>query len=944
MRGLFTPTIAIPQVTAFGYDNILYTPSFWNGGRIGVDPILQGGYKRVPYPDMIMPYACRAHRKTPSDDTTIERLFDFQNRALIHPAGPTFSFQSSFAFYSPDIDCNTTYSASAFSARDFGTHIYRPYNMRSGTRKQKTGTQFNKSGVYVHNTWTGPSSGTTITKQRWAVGTLTFTTENTLGAGAGAFSGSTDRNLWFYQPTNDINNGYDITTIENDTIIARSDDRGYGWYDGNVDDDDKEIGGNALKYGRYVGIKYKAEDYIRDLDLTEMHMPNVIKTGATNGNVNVDFTAAKDGGTDETANPSDSATVYFVPNLITGFLCTVYSGVNTSPISFDRWTEKYNTNDNSFYFAVSRRYPISTTTSYLDIGDGDCYSGLAWKRVYRPRGIDEAPQATDTKAYAEDYRDVGMADFGYAISIPTKSNYNFHLRVPSNEDDVEYDIFGQKRSFLPVQGLEAIRGAKLDETDRFNHGYGANYESKVPMYRLNPDSPYYKAEQPNRVYVSDTDIESNFINGFTQFKGLSYRDYNSELGPINEMVTLNGRIVAVFDSGVATIGVDERSMIPGTEGDIYMDSAKALASKSEVKSTVIGSNQPKSVIATSSYVYGVDTKQYKVWRTNSESFEVISDLKVQSWLKDAIEELSSDPTLKFTVTTTYDTRKSELLFTFTQLNAITGTDVTSRSIVYNELLDIWVCETDEHREHVFYIEEDKFATRPIFEPSIYEYSYANNYVNELNGEPVEDTVIEFIINKDQNEIKVLENLMIVGNSVIPDKLEYNTDIYKRRENLPRLSQNIISRTPVTYQVKDGVSVTNIGTYRLRFNDTGLLGINNPLTELPIDVGDLVTIVDESDNMVKTKILAISDDYKEIDFADIVPSDPTIDFYIGHKAGIREYNTEIHEGITYMIPNCESNNVNITQPRGKWIKVNIELDGADQMYISGIASVYNQSLS
>jgi hypothetical protein len=944
MRGLFTPTIAIPQITAFGYGNIIYTPSFWNGGRVGVDPILQGGYKRVPYPDMIMPYACRSHRKVPSDSAAVERMFDFQLRNIVHPAGAEVSFQSSFAFYSPDVDCNTTYSASAFSSRDFGTHIYRPSNMISGTKKSKTGTSFNKSGIYIHNTWIGPTSGTTISKERFSVGTLTFVTEDTLGAGAGAFAGNTDRNLWYYQPTGDLNNGYDITLISNTTIRNSSDDHlTDNIYDGDVDEDDKRIGGNSLKYGRYVGIKYKAEDYIRDLDLLEMHMPQ--KSHYANGaNVNVDFTAAADGGTDENASPSASSMpTYFEPNDITGFLCTVYSGVNTSALEFDRWKEKYDTDDNSFYFAISRRYPVGTTESYLDLGDGDCYSGLAWKRVYRPRGIDEAPQTTDTKAYAEDYRDVGMADFGYAISIPTKSNYNFHLRVPSNEDDVEYDIFGQKRSFLPVQGKESIRGAKLDETDRYNHGYGANYESKVPMYRLNPDSPYYKAEQPNRVYVSDADIESNFVNGFTQFKGLSYRDYNSELGPINEMVTLNGRIVAVFDSGIATIGVDERSLIPGTEGDIFMDSAKALASKSEVKSTIIGSDQPKSVIATSTFVYGVDTKQYKIWRTNSEEFKVISDLKVQSWLKDTISALSSDSSLSFTVYTTYDTRKSELLFTFTQSDPDTGVEIASQSIVYNELLEIWVCETDENRTHLFYIEENKFATRPTFEPDIYEYSYSNNYINELNGEPVEKTVLEFIINKDQNEVKVLENLMIVGNSVLPDKINYTTDIYKRRENTPPLSQDIVSRTPVTLQIKSNVSVTNLGIYSLRFNDAGLNGINNPITDLPLDPGDLVTMTNSSGDVVKTKILAISQDGKDVDFADIVLTDATIDFYIGHRANIREYNTEIHEGITYLIPSCKAD-ANITQPRGKWLKVNMELDGADQMYISGIASVYNQSLS
>ena len=930
MRGLLTPTVAIPQVTTFGKDNIIKIPPFTNGGRPGVDSILDGGYKRVPIPDLIMPYAVGE-----VEDSNPFRLVDFQLRAPVSEIGYD-AVSSSHAFYSPDIDCNVTSAASMFSSRDFGVHVYKPTGLSSTAYKDlNVGSNYNKAGLYTYNKWTGPSvPGFSLDFSSRNSGNLMYVNENTLGAGAGSFAGSTDRNLWVWGFNHAL-----INKLTNSIITNLSNDY---WsigdlYNHSVDDDKSDFGSNALKYGRYVGMKIK---YLTDSTLSSMHMSKrtTTSTGKATFNINIDYTPAEDG----TALASQNDP-FFIPNTTVGYLCSVYSGSLSEPIPQNIWTEKYQIDNNEKFFAVSKRYEVSQVAQLVPLGDGDCYSGLMWKRVFRPRGIDEAPQATDTKAYEESSRDVGMADFGYAISIPSKSNYNFHLRVPDSKDEGEYNLFGQKRSFLPVQGKENIRGAKLDETSEFNQGYGASSESVVSRFKLNPDSPYYKSEQPNRIYASDTDIESNFVNGFTQFKGLSYRDYNSELGPIRNMVSFNGRIVAVFDTGVATIGVDERSMIPGSEGDIFMDSAKALASKSEVKSTIIGSDQPTSIVVTSSFVYGVDTKQYKIWRTDGKTFKTISDLKVQSWLKEVISELgSSNSDTKFTVYTTYDSRKSELLFTFTKFNITDGELIGTKTIAYNELLEIWVCETDEHCSNMFYIDEYKYSARPNFENSIYVYNDIE-LSNLLNLEPVEKTIIEFIVNKDQNEIKVLENMIVVGNSVLPTKLEFTSDIYKGRSGIPPLLQYVNSRTPVYVNILNDINISNLGMYSLRFDGNGLLGVTNPTTGLPIAVGDLVTLVSSIGNEIKTKIISVTPDGKDVSFSDPVPEETSISIYLGHRNDIRHFNTELHEGITYIIPSCLLNS-KITQPRGKWIKIRIELTGADKMYISGIASVYNQSLS
>lgn len=49
-----------------------------------------------------------------------------------------------------------------------------------------------------------------------------------------------------------------------------------------------------------------------------------------------------------------------------------------------------------------------------------------------------------------------------------------------------------------------------------------------------------------------------------------------------------------------------------------------------------GTQWPESVIKTPYYVYGVDTVARKIWRTNGQVLEVISDFKIQQFLNQNI--------------------------------------------------------------------------------------------------------------------------------------------------------------------------------------------------------------------------------------------------------------------------------------------------------------------
>ncbi len=66
-------------------------------------------------------------------------------------------------------------------------------------------------------------------------------------------------------------------------------------------------------------------------------------------------------------------------------------------------------------------------------------------------------------------------------------------------------------------------------------------------------------------------------------------------------------------------------------------------------------------------MYGVDTVAKKIWRTNGETFEVISDFKIQKYLNDNItlKEREKTPIIGIrNVKTHYNAYKQDVMFTF----------------------------------------------------------------------------------------------------------------------------------------------------------------------------------------------------------------------------------------------------------------------------------------
>jgi hypothetical protein len=124
---------------------------------------------------------------------------------------------------------------------------------------------------------------------------------------------------------------------------------------------------------------------------------------------------------------------------------------------------------------------------------------------------------------------------------------------------------------------------------------------------------------------------------------------------------------------------------------VYINTSNVLPENPKIISDTFGSQWKDSVIKTPMGVYGVDTIGKKIWRTNGESFECISDFKVQEFLNQNISlgERELEPIIGVrNVKTHYNRYKQDVMFTF--YDNLYGFEEKVWNLCFNELQQKWI--------------------------------------------------------------------------------------------------------------------------------------------------------------------------------------------------------------------------------------------------------------
>ena len=385
-------------------------------------------------------------------------------------------------------------------------------------------------------------------------------------------------------------------------------------------------------------------------------------------------------------------------------------------------------NDKSPYYAISDRISLNKIEDWFEAGNtqeelqcreyaltntlyrGDCYicqfthrvnrnfqdpSAPVNDRIVDPDCWDDNYEVKDGVVQKDKFTDINLGDvnaikLGMWITLPIRSTKNLNIRATNDSMTDEQSLTGHARGFYPYLPLSANGIYKVPEALCYNKGFEKSVSERYNFEE--PNVPAIKNDFTNRIAYSDVHVNDAFKNGFRVFQATHYKDYPKTYGQITKIVEFRGTLVCVFEHGVSLISVNERAIAgKGTSGEIYINTSNVLPDNPKVLSDTFGSQWRESVIKTPSAVYGVDTVAKKIWRTSGDSFECISDFKVQEFLNNNISltESEIDPIIGIrNVKTHYNAYKRDVMFTF--YDNLHGFEEKVWNLCWNELQQKWI--------------------------------------------------------------------------------------------------------------------------------------------------------------------------------------------------------------------------------------------------------------
>lgn len=350
---------------------------------------------------------------------------------------------------------------------------------------------------------------------------------------------------------------------------------------------------------------------------------------------------------------------------------------------------------------------------------GDCFIGNFTHRMCRNFQDPESPTndtIVDENTWYEHYKgyqngalvdqenldkinrgDLNAVQIGHWITFKCMTNINFANRVVDDLNGSEVVLNGHGRGWYPIINLTPRGEYKLPDSSLFNKGLNSTTSDKY-NYIL-PNVPYIKNEFANRIMYSDIHITDAFKNSYRTFKLNNFKDYSKENGALVTIEDWFGDLMVIFERGVGILPINERvAMNQSNNRTVSILSDEVLPERPIMLSKIYGTQWKDSIVKTQRFVYGIDTVGKKIWRTNGQTFEIISDFKIQKFLNDniSLSERERTPLLGIrNVKAHYNEFKQDVMFTFyddVNKTGLHGENITSLewNLCYNELLGKWV--------------------------------------------------------------------------------------------------------------------------------------------------------------------------------------------------------------------------------------------------------------
>jgi hypothetical protein len=685
-----------------------------------------------------------------------------------------------------------------------------------------------------------------------------------------------------------------------------------------------------------------------------------------------------------------------------GVLTNIYENPNGA-INSTNWKLKYsNTASDETYFAITKRFNWSEVISNIvEIADGDCFINYIYKRIMYGLGIPGLPTATNPETYQEFNRDTGLFPKGFLLPIVTENNYNASLRTLETKDLVEEAIYNKPRDFYPIEtDLKKLRASRQLESAGYNHGYNFTKSDRL-YFSINDRAPIINTNFSNRIMVSEVDVPGDFANGYTNFRGLNFRDYNKQLREITKLITHNDIVYCIFESGIGIVPLNQRTLMSEENGGVFVDNAQLLNSVMEIISTEYGSDQQFSVIKTDQCVYGCDLRKNTVWQISGRQFKIISDFAIQTTLREFKDRVLSNNFIPF-VKANYDREKNDVIFSYYNINKegfstdyfetefnfqnteeienefdrgrgllrerepnrpdgpinifgniqiLEQTENSIGSLLFNETVGSWITKLSWSPLFMFNLENQLYSNNATANDNrIWKHNSVDVPTCYIYGEQ-HKFIFEFILVDNSTAQKMLNNLVVISNRVFPNRINFELleDDYDFN-NLLNSNNSSIQLLKQRYEYKPSVGwnvftttfpPTNAAYFTLESDN----GLNEPISREEAErlVGGYIEF-----NGIIYIIGSVYENngvfYNEIlnqngnNIIGVMPLGWTFDRV---QFGIIQQNMDYVEDHLYIEVNNEDNKSRV---RDKAIKIKFVYEGYDYVTIQAIVSKFLYSFN
>ena len=416
-------------------------------------------------------------------------------------------------------------------------------------------------------------------------------------------------------------------------------------------------------------------------------------------------------------SPAETVNI-FIPEYSTGNMLEYFSVRYQDNTPFQAISDRFDIHDADNNLIVPANAVIATSIDRScgyrwELYRGDCYICQFTHRMHRNFQDPGAPfndEIVQNDTWKENYvteepekfNDINLGDvnaiqIGTWVTFRVRSSYNLNIRTVDGSDVAEAAMSGHPRGYYPYNDMTVEGTYKHPESQVYNKGFSKSLSERFNMEL--PDVPYIKNWFGTRIMYSDIHINDAYKNSYRVFRPTAYRDYTREYGEIVKLITLESDLICIFEHGVARIPVNKAAVAQQVAaGGNQVITSNVLPETPIILSDMFGSQWADSVLKTpgkagnaKQYIYGVDTVAKKIWRTDGQSLECISDMKVQEFLNNNITlgERENTPILGIrNVKTCYNSFKRDVMFTF--YDNTYGFEEKVWNLCWSELLDRFI--------------------------------------------------------------------------------------------------------------------------------------------------------------------------------------------------------------------------------------------------------------